>query len=469
MTRRKVGVERSPLQEVASNAFRKTRKVDSRSGAKILKKEDGFRYSDEATKFSDDSCPLSPSERVKNHLPKVGSNDSDLFDDNCSGGVSPESTCLNNSFYNDTNVANALLIRPDIANTYRTPGSSRYAARFTNCDTAVDYFDKMEIPSEIIITIFKYLNKKDLMCAIMTCKRFYNAGSDSSLWETADVSERILSENAVHALLARGVKVLKLTGSTVHSSSLKTPPLSPCVLREFARVNYLDCSKAVFSNISVVVALLARCSALQGLAFENNFLDDQVCKEISKNSGLRYLSLPMCSGYTSLGLKEICKGCKSLIEANFAWSSFNADHVEILCNCLPASLLRLDISGIIDPHALLDKDVVKLTRTCPKLIDIDMSDCPSVTSVSIKRLLGLSSLKGLTLSRCYGIDVTTFMLTTKLSYLNIFGCVTEEGQKLLRHHLKDVRVNEIPYTEIARPTRSKGFTMIWNKPVVDLY
>lgn len=32
MTRRKVGVERSPLQEVASNAFRKTRKVDSRSG-----------------------------------------------------------------------------------------------------------------------------------------------------------------------------------------------------------------------------------------------------------------------------------------------------------------------------------------------------------------------------------------------------------------------------------------------------
>lgn len=62
-----------------------------------------------------------------------------------------------------------------------------------------------------------------------------------------------------------------------------------------------------------------------------------------------------------------------------------------------------------------------------------------------------------------------FRLTTKLSYLNIFGCVTEEGQKLLRHHLKDVRVNEIPYTEIARPTRSKGFTMIWNKPVVDLY
>lgn len=40
----------------------------------------------------------------------------------------------------------------------------------------LDYFDKMEIPSEIIITIFKYLNKKDLMCAIMTCKRFYNAG-----------------------------------------------------------------------------------------------------------------------------------------------------------------------------------------------------------------------------------------------------------------------------------------------------
>uniref|UniRef100_A0A0N5B048 F-box domain-containing protein n=1 Tax=Syphacia muris TaxID=451379 RepID=A0A0N5B048_9BILA len=458
MARHKRSMKRSPLQEVTANAIRKAKvgrltNIDS----DLLKDPQDDSDAEIFFKSSDESFVLSPCSEKNLSSNKDVCEGSDIYDENNLDETSLESsqTSLGSSFCNDTSLANVLLLKPDTANAYRTPGTSRHIWRSPFISVAVDYFDELDIPSEVIIGIFKYLNKKDLNAAMLTCRRFYFAGCDSSLWETVNLSERNVSEAAVHTVLERGAKVLVLSGTSIRDSeSSSWANTIEDVSWKTVKLSYADFSKIFVSDISIIVRILQRCTLLQAIAFENNTLEDSVLKAISKNSFLKYLCLPMCQGYTSAGLKYICKGCKNLIEANFAWSSFTADHVEVLCNNLPASLQRLDISGIINKDALSDADIVNLTNCCPKLTDIDISDAPSITAVSMKRLLGLPLLKGLTVSRCYSIDATAFMLARKLSYLNVFGCITESGQELLRRHLRNVRVNENNYTDIARPTRS---------------
>ncbi|VDD86134.1 unnamed protein product [Enterobius vermicularis] len=454
MLNQKPDAERNPLQEISLNGIRKPRKAEvqpSASGeaasAGPLSKDEEIQHLVMFLRSDIDPHHYSPSSEVKGYLHKIISESGDVFDDGEGdfSHLSPNSSrvYLNDS-YNENKLANALLPRPDIVNVYRTPGSSRHAKRQGNIQTVAK--------------------------ALSTLKKSVtiNFRVNPSLWKTANLFKKTTSVEAIHALLVRGVRVLKLAECTVCSLNLKlfSPFLSDP--SQAVKVNYIDFSKVVFSDVSVIVAVLAKCKTLQGIAFDSNALDDLVCKELSRNSSLRYLSLPMCYGYTSDGLKEICEGCTSLIEANFAWSSFTAEHVRVLCCSLPASLQRLDISGITE-HALCDKDLMILTRTCPILTDLDISDSPSITSASVKWLFGMTSLKGLSVSRCYGVDAATFMFAGKLSYLNIFGCITEKGEQILRSHLKNVRVNEIYYTEIARPTRGAGSCMIWNKYVGESY
>ena len=105
------------------------------------------------------------------------------------------------------------------------------------------------------------------------------------------------------------------------------------------------------------------------------------------------------------------------------------ESVVLLCKCLPKSLTKLNISGckttLFDRGIFLKifcfnslkvlinlkfKDIENLVKTCPNLIELDLSDLQSLTSVSVENIaLNLNQLEEVSFSRCYSIVPSSYL------------------------------------------------------------
>lgn len=369
---------------------------------------------------------------------------------------------------NSGDVVARLRVRPDIAHLYSTPGALRLSQRRKT--PPYDYFERFDIPSEVIYSIFKYLNKRDLVNAMKTCKRFREVGYSYPLWDFIDLGDKCLNSSSLHSLLSRGTRVLRLSKTNIKRDD--DPSLEGAVFTSNAlacKLTHIDLSMSAYKDTSIIAEILERCTSLLGISFENNEVDKRICLAIARNRNLEYLNMSLCSGIETDGLKAICKGCHKLKELNLAWAHLTADHVKILCQMLPWTLRRLNISGITEEGDLTDRDISDLVKTCHYLVELDLSDAPSITEVSLKEILTIRCFKDLSVSRCYGIDPSKLMLARGLHSLNVYGCVTEEGVTILRNHLKPTLINKDPFSTVARPTVGEHRTSIWGMRTRDIY
>ena len=129
-----------------------------------------------------------------------------------------------------------------------------------------------------------------------------------------------VDELSIHSLLDRRIKVLRMAETHVNLNVLfpfiacwiwqiqQAPPLLfgyDFVNAPICRLTHLDLSQATFPNRQVLCNILSRCKNLevgiqshtknehfQALSLENcELVDEEICREVSKNSNLRYLDL----------------------------------------------------------------------------------------------------------------------------------------------------------------------------------
>uniref|UniRef100_F1KZ36 S-phase kinase-associated protein 2 n=2 Tax=Ascaris suum TaxID=6253 RepID=F1KZ36_ASCSU len=364
-----------------------------------------------------------------------------------------------------------LRVPPNVDLFYRTPNALRYSLRRESTEDTIDYFKKFAIPTEVILTIFNYLNKKDLMMAILTCRHFRDVGYNPSLWEYMDLGERCITETEVHSLMNRGIRILRLTHAKINRDMrppLEAPLLHPSPLP--SKLTHLDLSGTAPEDPSVVAALLQRCFKLEAVSLEQRVIDDRVCSALSCNVDLQYLNLTMCQGLSPDGIRAILQGCRRLLEVNMAWTNLDVEHVEVAIRFMPRGVRRLNLSGIREKNCLNDEDIMQLIMRCPRIVEVDLSDAPSITERSLKAMLhNLRYLRDLSVSRCYGIEPTALLLARGLRTLNVYGNITLEGVNMLREHLSEVSVNKSPFSTIAVPTHGEHVTSIWGHRTRDLY
>ena len=111
-----------------------------------------------------------------------------------------------------------------------------------------------------------------------------------------------------------------------------------------------------------------------------------------------------------------------------------------------------------------------LVSSCPDLIELDLSDCTSLTINVVNNLMTLSKLEHLSLSRCYSIPSMMFAKLTlmpRLRYLDIFGLMPDEMIKSFQAKCDSIEINKYLYSAIARPTVGVRRTSIWNLRVRD--
>lgn len=188
-------------------------------------------------------------------------------------------------------------------------------------------------------------------------------------------------------------------------------------------MRFLDLSMAEGVDEIIVYEILSRCTELVAVSLEGCWVNEMSCNSIGNNPALRVLNLALANGLTRNGIQRILIGCRNLEQLNLAWTKLDRNMAQMICSILPATMLRLNISGCRDeilrdegtlvklgnhlwnndPSLILD--IVALAGACPNLMELDVSDCADLTQKSIETIAtSLLNLRILSCSRCYRID-----------------------------------------------------------------
>ncbi|CAH1102732.1 unnamed protein product [Psylliodes chrysocephalus] len=329
-----------------------------------------------------------------------------------------------------------------------------------------NYFDLLS--DEVILHVLRWLPKSYLLDIALVCKRFHRLTQDETLWTRMDVSNKHLEPGELGKLLSKQVIVLRLA-----RSSINFPPILPgfkAASPDFkSRLLYLDLSMA-FVSPQCLTVLFGKCRRLKKLSLENVQVNDDALIAMSANKDIEVINFAMATGLMEDGLKYLLTNCRKIRELNLAWTYLNTACIQYVCEHLPPTMDRLNFSGC--RKLLTDRHVVDLVASCPRLRELDLSDCTSVTGDSVRQITVLEDLNFLALSRCYLIPYKALLCLKKLynlSYLDIHGGYNDIDElRLIQEGLgARVQINKFKFSSVARPTVGMRRSSIWNMRVRD--
>ncbi|XP_017142944.1 S-phase kinase-associated protein 2 [Drosophila miranda] len=331
---------------------------------------------------------------------------------------------------------------------YRTPSMSAHIS------SGINYFDKLS--DEILLDIFKWLPKKALLRMATVSRRFNRCSRDETLWTRLDLGFRTLRPAALEQIVRRGVSVLRLA-----QAYIQEPAFTPLASDFKSRLQYLDLSMTSISRVSLR-SLMSQCRQLKKLSLENAELSDEICAEIAKNKSLEALNLTMASGLTARSVRLMMESLTNLSSLNISWTDLSADAVTALVTHISPNVIRLNVAGC--RRVLFDSHVKSLQSRCPQLLELDLSDCNSLTPAAIKEIMQFQMLEYLSVSRCYLIPAASFIELkdmSSLTYLDIFGMLSDGAMEALEQQMPKMGINKFIHSSVSRPTVGSRRTSIW--------
>lgn len=309
------------------------------------------------------------------------------------------------------------------------------------------------LSDEMILSVFRWLPKRTLAHCMLVCKRWHRVACDETLWQRLDLGNKTLAKDAIGRILARKPIIVRLASSEIGEWHPATSPPA-------SRIQYLDLSMSTLDTLTLD-SLLRACPHLSKLSVESVLLSDTTCVYIGKCSKLETLNLTMAQNITAEGLTSILDGCTSLQSLNISWCNLDEPSLEVLVTMLPQRLQRLNISGA---RIMSDDIVERLCSRCPRLLELDISDCGRVTARCALALATLKRLEHLATSRCYLLPAHALYKlgsTPSLQYLDVWGMLHTHALSALTTALPHVQVNQFMFSAIARPTVGPRRTSIW--------
>ncbi|CAJ0960291.1 unnamed protein product, partial [Mesorhabditis belari] len=359
-------------------------------------------------------------------------------------------------------------MRPDAVSFFQTPGIFKYRRR-TSTEPQIDYFEHFQIPNECILKIFENFNKRDVITAMKVCRKFYNLGENKDLWKTVDLANKTIRLVDLFKIVGRGCQVLRLCGTKINEEEQDEAMLHQGYgMLQKNLLTHIDFSRCTISTLALET-ILCGTNLLQGLSLENVNLSTRILEAIGQNTDLLYLDLSMARGIKTSDIKCFLPQLTKIEELNLSWCNLDAEALNRVMQYISSSVQRICLAGSRNKASLFDSHVEALCRRCVTLKEVDLSDSTELTRASLQFLIDMPQLEVLSLSRCFGIHPLAYLSCANIARLNIFGCVTEEGEQTLRIRLQNTAVNMDPHSSVARPTPPPSVTSIWRMKVKDLY
>lgn len=264
----------------------------------------------------------------------------------------------------------------------------------------------LNMPIEILLRIFYFLEKKDLYVLLTVCSEFANLIVEI-LWfrpnmqndKSFNLIKEVMSlpRNSTHWDYRLFIKRLNLSFMTSLVDDDLLTKFIGCPKLE--RLTLVNCTKLTYKPITQV---LNNCQYLQSLDLTGVIdIHDDIINALAENCfRLQGLYVPGCLNVSEAAIFNLLDSCPMLKRIKFN----NSTHIT-------------------------DNSILKIYQNCKSLVEIDLHNCPNVTDKYIKLIfLELLQLREFRISNSLGITDALFysilkdVHLEKLRVIDLTGC-----------------------------------------------
>ena len=385
---------------------------------------------------------------------------------------------MDNEYYDYEELRKALIVKR------RLSSIKRPHAPYIDYELAVDKKSLLRLPTEVLLQIFHYLERKDWYSLATTCKEIAdliiemlwfrpNMQNDSAFKKIKHVMEQ--NKNKTHWDYRQFIKRLNLSFMTklvddkllnlfvgcprlerltlVNCAKLTRTPIAN-VLQGCERLQSIDLTGVTDIHDDIINALADNCPRLQGLYAPGcgNVSEAVIIKLLRSCPMLKRLKFNSSSNITDASILAMYENCKSLVEIDLhgcenvtdlhlkrifleltqlrEFRISNAPAItDKLFELLPEGFImeKLRIIDITGCNAVTDKLVEKLVACAPRLRNVVLSKCMQITDASLRALSQLGrSLHYIHLGHCalitdYGVAALV-RYCHRIQYIDLACC-----------------------------------------------
>lgn len=232
------------------------------------------------------------------------------------------------------------------------------------------------IPGEILLKIFSYLDLRSLFKVTQTCRKLYEVGTDPTLYRELNFRPywNVVNDSVLSTVAQRATKLRKLDLSWCGLFN----SITAIKFKEFIR----KCG-----GPQLQVLRLNSCQFVTPSCME---VVGQVCHNLQE------LSLRNYSGEV---LNFHCvKNWRQLLRLDLFRTNISSDLLLMVLNYNP-DLMHLNL-GIAPPHLSMDEVATKISTCNTKIVSIDMWKSHSLSSIGLKALANCEHLEEVDFGWC---------------------------------------------------------------------
>ena len=235
-------------------------------------------------------------------------------------------------------------------------------------DTKVNCSQLENLPNEILLRIFDYVNPKikELLLFGQVSRRIRSVAHDSSLWQNMNLfPRRIVPAGLLQLILENGCKRINTSSQIVGTLTLN-------------QESQLEFLNSWNTNPRVLTVLLASCHSLEQLHLRNVILNHEMILSICYQNGrtLKVLKLAHCKSTLTMDdvwIRLIIDNCVELSVLDLIDTKLSEESIEYLANNLTPTISKLWLTSGIKSRDKCMEMIKILENRCNNLTELKLS------------------------------------------------------------------------------------------------
>ena len=237
-------------------------------------------------------------------------------------------------------------------------------------DTKVNYSQLENLPNEILLKIFYYMNPKikELLLFGQVSRRIRSIAHDQSLWQNVNLfPKRKVPAGLLQLILENGCKRINTFSQIVGTLTIN-------------QESQLEFLNSWNTNPRVLTVLLASCHSLEQLHLRNVILNHEMISSICYQNGrtLKVLKLAHCNFFSDntmddVWIRLIIDNCVELSVLDLIDTQLSEESIEYMANNLTPTISKLWLTSGIKSRDKCMQMIKMLENRCNNLNELKPS------------------------------------------------------------------------------------------------
>ena len=237
-------------------------------------------------------------------------------------------------------------------------------------DTKVNYSQLENLPNEILLKIFDYMNPKikELLLFGQVSRRIRSIAHDQSLWQNVNLfPRRKVPAGLLQLILENGCKRINTFSQIVGTLTIN-------------QESQLEFLNSWNTNPRVLTVLLASCHSLEQLHLRNVILNHEIISSICYQNGrtLKVLKLAHCNFFSDntmddVWIRLIIDNCVELSVLDLIDTQVSEESIEYMANNLTPTISKLWLTSGIKSRDKCMQMIKMLENRCNNLNELKPS------------------------------------------------------------------------------------------------